>query len=188
MNHLVMRNAYLAFMNVEENPDMPGQYRLVGEGFRKLSQVKEPSEYTRRFVNESTDTTDIIKYNAEIAYEIDVFSDDPCVRRIVHITDGERRGQKARTDIITLFTEDVVALPYVCKASKRRYAIVPDRIGDDISVLQTSGKMVALDEKIEGTFDMITLRFKAGSLYEGRSVHYFNKARFNIGKILVKEY
>ena len=35
---------------------------------------------------------------------------------------------------------------------------------------------------------MMTLRFKAGSLYEGRSIHPFNLARFNIGKILIKEY
>ena len=188
MNHLLMRNAYLAFMNIEEDEDLPGRYSLVGEGFKKLSQVKEPTEYTRRFVNESTDTTDIIKYNAEIAYEIDVFSGDPCVQRIVNITDEERRGKKARTDIITLFTEDIVAPPFVCKATKRKYTIIPDRIADDVSVLQATGKMVAMNDKIGGTFDMMTLRFKAGSLYEGRSIHPFNLARFNIGKILIKEY
>ena len=184
---LVVRSAVLAYMNIQENPLQVPRYRLIGDGFTKLVNNKEPTEYTRKFVNRLTQTTDVIKYQSEIVYEIDVMSRDEVIQRILHLTDGERR-RTAITDIVTVTTNDVVARPHVCKATRRQYKIVPNSIGDDVQILRVTGKMVTIGETENGFFDISTGRYKPASPYEGHSIAYFNKALFNRGYIARKEY
>lgn len=187
-NHLVMRSSVLAFMNIQKDPLQLPRYSLIGDGFTRLVNNKAPTEYTRKFVNQRTETTDIIKYQTEILYEIDVLSNNEVIRRILDITDGEWRTGAAMTDVVTVWTDEIVARPMVCAASRRQYKIIPTTIGDDIQTLRTTGKMVAQGEAEKGFFDVQSGKFKSESLYAGRSIAYFNRALFNRGCIARKEY
>ena len=77
-----IRSSVLAYMNIVADPNLLPDYRLMGEGFTDLTQLKEPSEYTRKFINAENTTTDIIRYASEVRYEVDVFSPDPVIKMI----------------------------------------------------------------------------------------------------------
>ena len=168
-----IRSSVLAYMNIVADPNLLPDYRLMGEGFTDLTQLKEPSEYTRKFINAENTTTDIIRYASEVRYEVDVFSPDPVIKMILGITDAELLS--VRTDVVTVYADDIVAQPSYCSAFRRRYLIVPENLGEDIDVLRTAGRMIAFGEKEEGTFDRDTRRFIPRSLYRGAVVVLYNR-------------
>lgn len=180
-----MRSSVLAYMNIVTDPNQVPDYRLMGEGFTNLTQLKEPSEYTRKFINDENTTTDVIRYASEVQYEVDVFSPNPVIRMILTITDEELLS--VRTDVVTVYADDIVARPAYCTAFRRRYLIVPEQIGDDVDVLRTGGRMIAYGEKEDGFFDRETSRFIPRSLYTGSSVMLYNRGRYNIGTHYKKE-
>lgn len=180
-----LRSSILAYMNVVADPNLVPDYQLMGEGFTNLTQLKEPSEYTRKFINEENTTTDVIRYASEVQYEVDVFSQNPVIRMILGITDAELLS--VRTDVVTVYADDIVAKPAYCTAFRRRYLIVPEQLGEDVEVLRTSGRMIAYGEKEDGFFDRETARFIAKSLYTGSSVMLYNRSRYNIGTHFKKE-
>jgi hypothetical protein len=94
---------------------------------------------------------------------------------ILGITDAELLS--VRTDVVTVYADDIVAPPAYCSAFKRRYLIVPERLGEDIDVLRTGGRMIAYGEKEDGTFDRETGRFIPRSLYKGAVVSQYNRGR-----------
>lgn len=179
------RNVLLAYMNTELDRSRVPVYKLMGEGFTNLTQLKAPSEYTRKFIINDDTTTDIIRYESEVQYTIDVFSEDPVIRMIIGITDAELLS--ARTDVVTVYRDEVVALPAYCKAFRRKYLIIPQQIGDDIELLRTNGRMVAYGEREDGFFDAETNRFIARTLFKGASAMLYGRSPYNIGTIHMKE-
>lgn len=185
MNAPKLRSSVLAYMNTVPDPNLLPDYRLMGDGFTNLVQLKEPTEYTRKFINAENTTTDIIRYASEVQYEVDVFSADPVIRMILGITDAELLS--VRTDVVTVYADDIVARPAYCIAFRRKYLIIPERLGEDVDVLRTGGRMVAYGEKEYGFFDRETSRFIARSPFVGSSVMYYNRGRYNIGTHYAKE-
>lgn len=116
-------------------------YRM--KKFTSLNQNKNPQEYSRKYVDEPTQRTDVTGYAPQIDYGFDKHNDDPVLVDIVGITNGEAVGNDA---IRTLILVDVET----GEAYKRDYAVIPGSEGDDANVYTYSGSFKANGASVKG--------------------------------------
>ena len=112
--------------------------------FTGLSQAKNPQEYSRKYVDEPNQRTDVTGYAPEMSYGFDKHRNDPVLTDIVKITNDELYGDDAVRDIITVDTE-------TGEAYKRPYTVSPGTEGDDANIYKYSGSFKANGEKVKGT-------------------------------------
>lgn len=145
---LIGRSKRLAFMNTSTTSGSPTFKRMTG--FTSMSEGKEPVEYSRQYVDEDTERTDVVGYATSIDYEFDMYTNDPVAERLAEIADNEILGTDAQVDIVIvdLFTEESGG---TCKARKRTYSVIPDTSGDGTDALIYSGSFKAASEITEGT-------------------------------------
>ena len=157
---LVSRSELLSFMNT--STDTTEAYNLIGEGFTSLSESKNTKEYSRHYVHEKTERTDVIGYAPSVAYSVDVYTNNPVIDRIREVADKELIGTDAQVDIVSV-EKFGSADEAACTAYKRRYAIIPDSKGDGTDALVYTGTFKAVGELVPGTFDLSTKTFTAAA-------------------------
>ena len=135
-------------------------------GFTTLSGSKNPSEYSRQYVDEEFETTDVTGYSPSIDFGFDQYSGDLVHDEMVEILDGEKTGTEARRNIVTVDFSQPVNGGY--KATKREYAIIGDSEGDSMDAYTYSGTFRATGSRIEGTAtlnsDSSVATFQTGSI------------------------
>lgn len=154
---LVARAELLSYMNVGDGTT--AQYELIGEGFTSMSESKNPKEYSRQYVHERTERTDIIGYAPSIAYSVDTYTENPVIAKIRQVTDEELIGTDAQVDIVNVNMFEGSAGSYT--AYKRTYAIIPDAKGDGVEALIYSGNFRAVGDVVKGTWNESTNTFTA---------------------------
>lgn len=119
-------------------------------GFTTLSGSKNPTEYSRRYVDEEFETTDVTGYSPSLDFGFDQYIGDPVHEEMVEILDGEKLGTEARRNIVTVdFSQSAGEGSY--KAVKREYAIIGDAEGDSMDAYTYSGTFKATGKRIVGT-------------------------------------
>lgn len=119
-------------------------------GFTTLSGSKNPTEYSRRYVDEEFETTDVTGYSPSLDFGFDQYIGDPVHEEMVEILDGEKLGTEARRNIVTVdFSQSAGEGSY--KAVKREYAIIGDAEGDSMDAYTYSGTFRATGKRIVGT-------------------------------------
>lgn len=118
-------------------------------GFTTLSGSKNPSEYSRQYVDEEFETTDVTGYSPSIDFGFDQYKNDLVHDEMVEILDGEKTGTEARRNIVTVDFSQPDGNGY--KATKREYAIIGDSEGDSMDAYTYSGTFRATGKRIEGT-------------------------------------
>ena len=119
-------------------------------GFTTLSGSKNPTEYSRRYVDEEFETTDVTGYSPSLDFGFDQYSGDPVHDEMVEILDGEALGTEARRNIVTVdFSQEAGEGSY--KAVKREYAIIGDTEGDSMDAYTYSGTFRSTGKRIVGT-------------------------------------
>lgn len=118
-------------------------------GFTTLSGSKNPKEYSRQYVDEEFETTDVTGYSPSIDFGFDQYKNDLVHDEMVQILDGEKTGTEARRNIVTVDFSQPVGGGY--KATKREYAIVGDADGDSMDAYTYSGTFRATGKRITGT-------------------------------------
>lgn len=144
---LVGRHKRLAFMEVTGAGSSPTLTRMTG--FTSLSEGKEATEYSRQYVDEATERTDVVGYATAIDYEFDRYTNDPVCERLSEIADDELVGTEAQVNIVSvdIFTEDTQKRAI---ARKRTYSVIPDTTGDGTDALIYSGSFSAASEITKG--------------------------------------
>lgn len=139
---LVGRHKRLAFMDV-------GEKLTRMTGFTSLSEGKESKEYTRQYVDEATERTDVVGYATAIDYEFDRYTNDPVCEKLSTIADDELVGTEVQVDIVSvdIFTENDRKQAI---ARKRTYSVIPDTSGDGTDALIYSGSFSAASEIVKG--------------------------------------
>ena len=86
MSKLVKRSDKIAFMNTgtEEEPVWTRMTK-----FTEISTSKNPTEYSRTYVDEEGETTDVTGYSEEKSYAFDQYTENPVHEKIAKITDDE---------------------------------------------------------------------------------------------------
>lgn len=118
-------------------------------GFTTLSGSKNPSEYSRQYVDEEFEVTDVTGYSPSIEFGFDQYKGDLVHDEMVEILDDEKTGTDARRNIVTVdFSQPVQGGGY--KATKRAYSIIGDTEGDSMDAYTYSGTFRSAGKRIEG--------------------------------------
>ena len=114
---MVQRADKLAFYGVKGEEDAVTYHRM--KGFTDMSQSKNPKEYSRQYVDEYFEQTDVTGYSPSISYGFDQYVGNPVHEDIVAITDGEMIGNDAvRSIVIVDMTQEATGGKY--PAEKRQ--------------------------------------------------------------------
>lgn len=140
---LVGRHKRLSFMKVGET------FKRMTK-FTNLAESKQPMEYSRQYVDQATESTDLVGYATSYAFSFDRHTDNDVHDHIAEVIDKEMLGTDAQVDIVTVdIFDNVEASGY--KARKRTFSIIPDSVGDGTDALIYSGNFKAVSDIEEGT-------------------------------------
>lgn len=124
-------------------------------GFTTMSGSKNPSEYSRKYVDEEFETTDVTGYSPSIEFGFDQYKGDLVHDEMVEILDGEATGTEARRNIVTVdFSQPVSGQEGTYIATKREYSIIGDADGDGTDAYTYSGTFRSTGARITGTATM----------------------------------
>jgi len=97
MSGLVKRSAKVSFIEGA----VPGTCNRM-KGFSSLSVSKNPKEYSRQYVDEDFETTDVTGYSPTIDFALDQILGDAAQKVIIDIIDAEAIGDAAMVTIVTV--------------------------------------------------------------------------------------
>lgn len=141
---LKKRSEKLAFMEIKTGSSS-SYCRL--EGFTTQTHNANATEYSRRYVDEDTERTDVTGYSESINYNFDHYLHQPALEEIVKITENELTGTDAVRNILLVdMTSNSGSSDAQYTATMRPYAIVPSSNGDTTDCMTYSG-----DFKSRGT-------------------------------------
>lgn len=142
MDKILKRSEKLAFYSVDDT------YTRM-RGFTDFSMSKNPSEYSRRYVDEDSERNDVVGYNPSISFSFDRFSDDAVHTDMVAIADNELLGADAVRSIMIVDLSRKSGDGYY--AQQRDFSVVPDSEGSDSDTYTYSGTLKANGAVLTGT-------------------------------------
>ena len=147
MSEIIKRCKKLAFYGVPvKNGDETTYEFHRMKGFDEISTSKNPKEYSRQYVDEEFEQTDVVGYTPSITFGFDRFSDDSVHTDIISIFDDEKVGADAVRPIIMV---DLADDRYI--AIKRDFAVVAENEGRGLETYKYSGTFRVKGEKINGS-------------------------------------
>lgn len=146
----VERKKALMFYGVPDELGSTVTYHRM-RGFTEASPSSGAVEYNRQYIDESTETTDVIGYSRSVAYAFDRIKGDKVHDDIIKIADNEATWENAVREIIILdmSTEQSGKVD----GRIRKYAVVTDGHGQGTEVLQYSGTFKSKGEEKKEKFE-----------------------------------
>lgn len=142
---LVGRSKRVSFMDVGTS----GTENLVRmQGFTSMNEQKSPMEYSRKYVDEDMQRSDVSGYATGHAFSFDRYSPYSVHQKLAEIVDGEKLGSDTHVTIVTV---DLFSDGESKEARRRTYSVVPDTVGDGTDALIYSGTFKAVSNAEVGT-------------------------------------
>lgn len=116
--------------------------------FTEMSISKNPKEYTRQYMDEDMERTDVVGFSPSLSFSFDEYTGDPVLEDIVGIIDDELLGVDARRDIVIVNFAKPVEDGY--EAVRRTFSIIADSEGDSTDAYTYSGTMKAVGPLVKG--------------------------------------
>ena len=148
MNKIVKRSDKLAFFGVLNAEGVVTYHRM--KGFNEIATKKSPIEYSRQYVDQEFEQSDVVGYSPSISYSFDQFSDNAVHNDLVDIADRELVGMEAVRSIIMVDlsrADDNGS----CPAVKREFSVICDSEGNSMEVYTYSGTLKVKGEKVFGS-------------------------------------
>lgn len=152
---IVTRSAMRSYLECD------GDYCEIGEGFTEFTENKNPREYSRQYINEASERTDLVGFAPSVTYAFDVYEDDPVQEKLLSLTRGEAVGADAAVTVVTAFLYCSGSTETRFKAVKRTYTVCPAKLGSGTDALVCSGTLKACGEAVHGEFDTAAMMFYA---------------------------
>lgn len=133
---LVKRSGKVAFMDVGTE-GTPKYQRMTK--FTEMSQAKNATEYSRTYVDEDGEVTDVTGYSPEISYAFDQYTGNAVHEKLVDITDNEKTGADALVNILIVDFSKKASAGSGYEARLRTYSVIPDTEGDSTDAYTYSG-------------------------------------------------
>lgn len=147
---MVKRCQRVAFMNTDTTGSAPKYDRMTK--FSSLSNSKNPKEYSRQYVDQEFEESDVVGYAPSISYSFDRHTNTPVHEMIAKIHDGELTGTETLVDIVVIDLFDPVgSAEGTYTARKRTWAVIPDADGDGSDALVYTGSFKAKSSVETGT-------------------------------------
>lgn len=141
---LVTRDKKVAFMECKNDE---GHFNRM-TNFTEMTKSSNPNEYKRKYMDKSSEDTDVTGYSPSISYAFDLYIGNKVHEEISGIADNEEIGDNALRTIIQVdFTKPVAMNEGQYHAIKRTYAVVPDSDGSDPNTYTYSGNFQSKSEK-----------------------------------------
>jgi hypothetical protein len=148
---IVMRTGKVAFYKCRGE----SIYRRM-EGFTEITNSKGTKEYTRQYVDEDFERTDVSGYSPEKSYSFDRYRNNAVLDDIIYITENELIGQAMVREILVIDMTTVsnsgnTGSDTVASAvgKLRKWAVIPDTDGDTTDCLTYSGTFKCRGEMTE---------------------------------------
>ena len=152
MNDLVMRADRKMFMGVVNNTTTT--YTRM-RGFSSLTESKNPVEYSRKYVDEYSETVDVTGITSSYDFTFDLLSPNDVLADIADVIDSEKLGDETVRSFISVdFNKPASGGGY--EAVKRDYAIIGSSVGDGTDGLVYSGTLRSKGTRTEGTATIAT--------------------------------
>ena len=146
MSAIVKRCKKLAFYGVPSGSGDGTTYTYHRmKGFDDITTSKNPIEYSRQYVDEEFEQTDVVGYTPSISFGFDRFSDDAVHSDIIGIFDEEKVGADAVRPIIMVDLADSEN-----SAIKRDFAVIAESEGNGLETYKYSGTFRVKGEKVMG--------------------------------------
>ncbi|MBE7048679.1 MAG: hypothetical protein E7393_04845 [Ruminococcaceae bacterium] len=148
MSKIVKRSDKLAFFGVVDAENTVTYFRM--KGFNEISTQKGPKEYSRQYVDQEFEQSDVVGYSPSISYSFDQFTDNAVHNDLVTIAEKELVGPEAIRSIVMVDLSrqtDNGAYPAV----KRDFSVICDSEGDSMDAYTYSGALKVKGEKVFGT-------------------------------------
>ena len=133
---LVKRSGKVAFMDVGTSG--ASKYQRMKK-FTEMSQSKNATEYSRTYVDEDGEVTDVTGYSPEISYAFDQYTGNAVHEKLVDITDNEKTGADALVNILIVDFSKRASTGSGYEARLRTYSVIPDTEGDSTDAYTYSG-------------------------------------------------
>ncbi len=148
MNKIVKRSDKLAFFGVIDAEGKVTYHRM--KGFNEIATKKSPIEYSRQYVDQEFEQSDVVGYSPSISYSFDQFSDNAVHNDLVDIADKELVGMEAVRSIIMV---DLSRVDHSgsCPAVKREFSVICDSEGNSMEAYTYSGTLKVKGEKVFGS-------------------------------------
>lgn len=162
LGKLIKRHEKVAYYGVKDSDGNIVFRRMCG--FTKMDTSKNPVEYTRRYIDESFEQTDVVAFSPSIAFSFDRYSENPVHDDIVSLSENEVLGTDAVRSIVIadVTTKDESG---AVSAVKRDFSVMVESEGNSLDAYTLSGTMNTKGEKIFGkamlSEDLSTLVFTA---------------------------
>lgn len=147
LGKLVQRHEKVAYYGIEDNDGNVIYHRMCG--FTKMDTAKNPVEYTRRYIDESFEQTDVVAFSPSIAFAFDRYSDNPVHDDIITLSDNEILGTGAVRSIVVADVSTIDESGMV-DAIKRDFSVMVESEGNSTDAYTLSGTMSTKGEKIFG--------------------------------------
>lgn len=145
---LVNRDDKVAFMEVGESNSKKLQ-RMTN--FTSFSQSKNPTEYSRRYVDKHADDVDVTGYSPSIAYAFDQYSDNEVHKSIAEVHDDELIGTATIRTVVVVNRSAPGTTDGTFEAIQRTFSVIPDADGDSTDAYTYSGTLRAKGDIVKGT-------------------------------------
>ena len=153
---LVLRADRKMFYGVPSTePDGTVTYTRM-KGFTTLSESKNPTEYSRKYIDETFETTDITGMSSSYDFTFDMMTPNAVLDDIAAIIDGEKLGDDAVREFICVDFHRTASDGEGYHAVKRTYSIIGDTVGDGTDALTYSGTLRVQSTIVEGVATIAT--------------------------------
>lgn len=152
MAELIKRSDKKTFYGVPEGDSVT--YTRM-KYFTDMSTSKNPKEYSRQYVDEPMERTDVVGYSPSISFAFDDYTDNAVLQDIVSIIDEEKLGTDAQREIVQVdFARPAEGGGYA--AVKRTFSVIADSEGDGTEAYTYSGNLRVVGESVKGTATIAT--------------------------------
>jgi len=162
LGKLINRHDKVAYYGVKDTDGNVIYHRMCG--FTKMDTSKNPVEYSRRYIDESFEQTDVVAFSPSISFAFDRYSGNPVHEDIVQLADNEIMGTDAVRSIVIadISTKNDNG---ECSAIMRDFSVMVENEGNSNDAYTLSGTMSTKGEKVFGkavlSDDAQTLTFAA---------------------------
>ena len=150
---LVLRSNRKMFMGVVDGETTT--YTRM-RGFTSLSESKNPVEYSRKYVDETFETTDVTGMSPSYDFTFDLMTPNGVLDDMASVIDGETLGTDAVREFVCVdfFKPGTPTGTY--EATKRSFSIIGSTVGDGTDALTYSGTLRVQETMVKGTATIAT--------------------------------
>ena len=147
MRKIIKRCEKLTFFGVVKD-DTVVYHRM--RGFNEITLSRNPIEYSRQYVDEEFEQSDVVGYSPSISFSFDQFSEDAVHSDLANIADNELIGAGAIRSIIIVDLSKQALEDGGCPAIKRDFSVILDKEGNSMEAYTYSGNLKVKGEKVFG--------------------------------------